>query len=65
MPANSRWDLIRRLRVKERCEDGFKRRKLNFVRHAWCKGKGKYTTLGKSGPSEEDFIRRRESFLLA
>jgi len=38
---------------------------IKLVRHAWCKGKRKYTTLGKSGPRKEDFIRSCESFFLA
>jgi hypothetical protein len=50
---------------KERWEDGFKRRKLNLYDTHGVKGKGNNTTLGKSGPREEDFIRRCESFLLA
>jgi len=49
---------------KERWEDGFKRRKLNLYDTHGVKGKGNNTILGKSGPREEDFIRRCESFLL-
>jgi len=51
---------------KERWEDGFKRTKLNLYDTHGVKRNGNIrTTLGKSGPREEDIIRRCESFLLA
>jgi len=53
------WDLTLK-EFKERWEDGIKRRKLNLYDTHGVKRKGKYTKLGKSGPREEDFIRRSE-----